>query len=131
MTNQEIFNKVWKHLKKQNHPALNNSGTCVYRTKNGLKCAIGCLIPKKLYTLELEGESIYGLRDLYGTPKLKNILPKVGIKKQSYKLCENLQEIHDSAEYIDLVEYESYWDFWKPRLISCAKNFRLKLPEKE
>lgn len=45
MNRQEIFNKVVKHLLTQNERAVDKDGFCSYKTHNGLKCAIGALIP--------------------------------------------------------------------------------------
>lgn len=55
MTEQEIFDKVAEHLQKQGHRALNEDGVCVYRGKNGTKCAVGALIPDELYDSKIEG----------------------------------------------------------------------------
>ena len=53
MTNQEIFTKVKNHLLTQNRKAT-EWGICRYRTTNGLKCAVGCLIPAEEYTDSIE-----------------------------------------------------------------------------
>ena len=45
MNRQEVFDKVAIHLLTQNAKALNSGGLCVYKTPNGLRCAVGCLIP--------------------------------------------------------------------------------------
>ena len=63
MNRQEIFDKVANHLLTQNAQAetfvSNESGAvyniCAYRTDDGLKCAVGCLIPDELYSFKLEG----------------------------------------------------------------------------
>ena len=57
MTNQQIFNKVAKHLLKQGRRARDGNG-CAYRGENGTKCAVGCLIPDALYDDRLEGSSV-------------------------------------------------------------------------
>jgi hypothetical protein len=53
MTAQEIFDKVINHLLQQGGPALNynydDDPVCRYRSNNGLKCAVGCLIPDDQY----------------------------------------------------------------------------------
>jgi hypothetical protein len=45
MTKQEIFDKVAAHLLTQRKRCVNQTGDCVYRSDDGLKCAAGCLIP--------------------------------------------------------------------------------------
>jgi len=61
---QTIFNRVKKHLLKQNEKALTDMGKCRYKAKSGLKCAIGCLIHKKYYDEDIEdnGASEYLVR---------------------------------------------------------------------
>lgn len=45
---QKIFDKVSKHLVKQNKKATKD-GSCVYRGDNNLRCAIGALIKDEFY----------------------------------------------------------------------------------
>ena len=53
MNAQEIFDTVAKHLAKQGHQARNGA-TCSYRTPNGDKCAVGCLIIDEEYSPEMD-----------------------------------------------------------------------------
>ena len=53
---QQVFNKIVKHLLKQNKQSI-TSASCRYFGDDGLKCAVGCLIPKKLYIPEIEGRA--------------------------------------------------------------------------
>ena len=53
-TEQEVFNTVGNHLLTQREQAISASGSCVYLSCNGLKCAVGCLIPLEDYKLEYE-----------------------------------------------------------------------------
>lgn len=48
MTNQEIFEKVAKHLLDQGRRSTlatptGDEGACAYRGTGGAKCAVGCL----------------------------------------------------------------------------------------
>ena len=45
MNRREIFNRVSAHLLKQNAKAVDEYGSCCFLTTDGLRCAIGCLIP--------------------------------------------------------------------------------------
>ena len=45
MDRRKIFDTVVAHLKAQGKQAKNITGSCSYLTQDGLKCAIGCLIP--------------------------------------------------------------------------------------
>lgn len=93
MDKQEVFEYVVKHLFVQGKRASNNQGGCKYLTDDGLKCAVGCLIPTEIYDplMELSG-NIRNLITDFGP-----ILPKE-IKRYS-SLLFSLQIIHDSSEY--------------------------------
>lgn len=115
MTNQEIFNKVYKHLLTQNKQAVSynlfygqKNKLCKYRSKN-LKCAIGCLIPDKLYSKNMEGLSVEELAIEY---------PELGFKKGNIRLLGDLQSIHDLYDPT----------LWKQELKDIAKEFKLKIP---
>lgn len=58
---QDIFDRVVSHLAKQGRPAYHSQGGCLYRTPEGLSCAIGCLIPDSVYKFSMEGMSVLGL----------------------------------------------------------------------
>lgn len=46
---QEVFNLVVEHLFTQGRPAYDGNRGCMYRTHDGLRCAVGVLIPDDLY----------------------------------------------------------------------------------
>ncbi len=59
---QATFNKVYKFLVAQGRPSVDKTTEqCLYRhqLRNGkvLKCAVGCLIPNRLYTPRMEGKT--------------------------------------------------------------------------
>ncbi len=85
MTEQELFNKVCTHLAQQKKRALDVAKNCRYRTKDGLKCAIGCLIADDRYMPELEHFSIRQLRDA----------GIVGTKDIDITFLASLQSAHD------------------------------------
>lgn len=106
MDQQKIYSRVRKHLLKQGRPAhlpYGFEGECAYRTTDQdgkvLKCAIGCLIPFRLYTPELEGTSIDGLR------VLTTVREALGdtIELDDVSLLQRLQSIHDRTE-------PEYWE---------------------
>jgi hypothetical protein len=84
---QEIFEFVAKHLLTQKEPALDESGDCVYRGENNLKCAVGCLIPDSLYRSEIEYVSFSYLNSFF--PSISNYPQKCR------NLVCSLQDIHD------------------------------------
>ena len=53
-SSQEIFNLVVEHLFKQGRPAYDGVQGCMYRTHDGLRCAVGVLIPDDLYDKAFE-----------------------------------------------------------------------------
>jgi len=88
MNEQETFDKVVEHLRKQNELSQRN-GTCLYRGPNGLKCAAGCLIPDELYEARMEGKIVSA-----------SILNKV-FKDYNIDLIGSLQKCHDYTEIED------------------------------
>ena len=84
MTNQEAFDTIVRHLRNQGRQAIDGEGACCYRTQDGLKCAVGCLIPDDKYGTDIEGKSV-------------TILPRtsLGLEDVSCSLLEYLQHTHD------------------------------------
>lgn len=104
MTTQEIFDKVVTHLLTQKVQSEEND-LSKYYGPNGLKCAVGCLIPPDLYNSVIEGISIsleynpFGiLTKSNGEYTLTKILSSIGISENtpSRKLLMRLQIIHDN-----------------------------------
>ena len=86
-------------------------GRCAYRGPDGLQCAIGCLIPDRLYDPKMEGNEMGNIVNLMVTyPKLRKFLGK---KNDDFLL--ELQRAHDFDEVKS----------WKSRLRSIAKRYRL------
>lgn len=83
---QEIFDYVVNHLYTQGKPAKDFIGNCVYRNKQGLMCAVGCLIPDDVYVKEMEGESVGTISEIFDLPA----------EIYEYKeMLRNLQGVHD------------------------------------
>lgn len=95
MTNQQIFDKVVKHLLTQGEKSVVKSATnaniCKYRGPEGLMCAIGALIPDEAYSPDWEGISVGGII----TPLRR--AAAIGPETKSTFLLD-LQKIHDHAE---------------------------------
>ena len=124
LTQQEIFTKVVLHLQQQREPAMHN-GTCLYKTKRGLKCAVGCLLEPAAYSPDLEGVGIGTLLDKNEHLRVKLLRAallnsRVDVDDaETLKLLSQLQGIHDAC----LVED------WPARLRDTAKDFNLTMPE--
>lgn len=110
MTLQQIFDKVTKHLLTQNKISEDYFG-CVYRGDNGLKCAVGCLIPDHLYHDSIENKTV-------DSPEVSAIMKQIipGYNSRKEELLMRLQEIHD--------EFETF--VWKTKLQELALTFNLK-----
>ena len=124
MTNQEIVTKVARHLLRQRKKAREN-GRCRYRTKTGLRCAIGCLIPKRLYNpiiddpvdAVLAGDFCESRgHDDPGEDKAFEIGRKIGLTYRNFRLLSSLQNIHDQRSPGD----------WREELQSLVRKHRLK-----
>jgi hypothetical protein len=98
MNEQDIFNKVAAHLLKQNKASMiigaHSFPLCKYRSFDGLKCAIGCLIPDEDYDPAIDDGN--GL-------EIGRALPYIGVKTRteigSYlPLLRKLQHIHDQHD---------------------------------
>jgi len=111
MNRQEVFNTVRKHLLKQNAKAETWGGSCRYRTAEGLKCAVGCLIASEHYhpdfegltpTLEgAEGDGAEGDSPISRTKRLlRAIADSLGIPEitsEDASFLKELQSIHDDC----------------------------------
>ena len=118
MTNQEIFNKVYKHMLKQGRRSLLNymDGMCAYRGNDGLKCAVGCLIEDENYFFGLERFSAHSVA-------VQVALAKSGVDNihqgNTLELIGALQKIHDMTEPSS----------WERNLKAVALNYGLTVPE--
>lgn len=93
LTDQEVFDKIVGHLRRQNSKSLSGliGGTCKYRGANGKMCAVGCLIPDNQYTRGLE----------FLAPdhdELRDILSQFTL---NFPLLKTLQSIHDQEHVAD------------------------------
>lgn len=104
MSKQEIFTRVAVHLLRQGEPSM-NSGQCQYRGPNGLKCAVGVLIPDELCTPSfLEFENGAGVM----SADVQKALITAGVLREddfaSFIFLRDLQIIHDTCPPTDWQE---------------------------
>ena len=128
MTKQEIFNKVWLGLSGQNWrksrtnlETLNTFGAM--RGKNGLKCAIGHIIPDDRYRPEFEGKDIDSLSIEFG------LFPLAGAhgfesEGEYHDFLQDLMSAHDSAYK------ENFQPKMKQSFIEVASHWGLEIPQK-
>ncbi len=104
MTNQEVFDKVARHLLTQGKRAVSASqpGKCQYRGADGLKCAVGCLIQDEYYSADFEGAAAPSMteRGLSGTDERQRdlliaSLEASGIVPDNWPILVRLQMVHD------------------------------------
>lgn len=94
MSRQAIFTKVAEHLLTQNERARGfdhsfGYNRCMYRTDDGKKCAIGCLIPDDRYSSALEGKIVFD------SGVFEAIDPDLGATRDDFGFLDSLQNIHD------------------------------------
>ena len=98
MKRQDIFDTVVRHLRAQKQRALEKHGMdmCAYRAPDGLKCAIGCLIPDELYDPLFEGKSAFWLLT-NNAPEARAVRVFCGASTDQtvVSLMSALQDIHD------------------------------------
>jgi len=96
MDEQVIYDKVCAHLAQQKTKSkVDGADVCCYRTPDGKRCAIGCLIPDEMYRPEMEidihgkpGASVFRLMDVSA-----DFRALIGI--ENLMLCTHLQRAHD------------------------------------
>lgn len=105
---QEIFDYVVAHLAKQGERAYNKkTGACAYRTPDGKKCSVGCLLTDDLYAQVIEGNAVDELRFFHRIPE------------RTQGLLKDLQNGHDSCRVLFTpLELDS-------QLLETAKKFNL------
>ena len=111
LSRQEIFDKVASHLLTQGKQSTDLDGNCLYRRADGLKCAIGCLIPDELYDVEMEGADIAMLAE-----RIPGTLKAIGLSPVDFNYAGSLQLIHDSYSP----------EHWVAQLYRMARDFGLK-----
>jgi hypothetical protein len=91
----EIHQEVITRLKAQGSRGTSQDGErCHYRTPNGLKCAVGVLIPDDLYNPSREGHKV---RTLFNEHTSLHTLFSPDILEEAIDLLAQLQHIHDMS----------------------------------
>jgi len=100
MSMSRIFYKVKKHLLKQNaHSQAESMDTCAYRGDNGLKCAVGCLIPDKMYSYAMEEQGVD--KDIVTKALVSVLGVNVCKREEKIRLLRDLQYTHDTFPPVD------------------------------
>lgn len=131
LTMQEIFDKVVNHMLTQGkrsavqRPYL-TSQACLYRGPDGLKCAVGCLIPDSEYSTAFDDPDINtGVAQLLAVmPKFGSALREGGVDTDDRRIVSmlaSLQNVHDEFKPRD----------WRQQLESKARIFGLQFNWKD
>lgn len=122
-TKQEDFSKVWNHfVVKKNPPSKESPNTfCRYRGNDGLRCAIGILLPDELYSPRMEGRGVVGLL------KLGKEL-EAWIRSHNVHLLVALQNAHDNAAEVAVRGKVDFHKSLEKRLRMVATMFECEIP---
>jgi hypothetical protein len=110
-TPQQVFDQCKAHLLEQNCKSLtdpNESGSCAYRGKNGLKCAAGCFIGDDEYVREMDIPNDEGTN-------WSSLIKKGLVPDYHSSLIRELQKVHDMHKPED----------WPSELTRVAREFSL------
>ena len=122
---QQVFDVVATHLFTQGKQAR-EGGNCQYRTKAGLKCAVGALITdeswEKLRQQNFTNGGPVGILQLLPEAFEPIIPAAMATDKRMLELLAALQRLHDSEAYAVFHNTR-----WKHRLYFIAANFELSI----
>lgn len=116
MDQQEIFNRVVRHLLAQGRRAVDEAGDFAYRGCEGGTCSIGCLIDDEHYSREFENERLVDSRDIQHA-----VAASIGqkLRADDIALLQSLQDVHDGTPV----------DLWPVSLAGVAADYGLTMPE--
>lgn len=111
MNDQEAFTIMVNHLRQQKARSVHPSSEreCAFRGRDGMKCAVGALIPDDAYDLDMEGRSLISLLEWEGMAFLRSVNPNL--------LCY-MMSLHDHRSI----------DSWEYHFSMVAKKFSLTVP---
>jgi hypothetical protein len=114
---QEVFDIVVNHLFTQGRPAYDVAQGCMYRAPDGLRCAVGVLIPDDLYDPEFETNS---------SDKVIHDLFKSGLAdwREHEKLLLALQDTHDNSVRTSVYDFNT--TALRKQLLKVAAEFSLE-----
>jgi len=113
LTNQSAFDTMVNHLLKQGEKSrAYDRSTCLYRNPDGLKCAIGAILPDDLYVSSMENKLAQSLMHDY--PTIGQLWENLSIN-----LLAKMQYIHDNRAVSE----------WYDEFKAIADDFNLSMPE--
>jgi len=107
---QDIFDQASNHLLTQMEKSRIKD-MCLYRSDDGLKCAVGCFIADDEHSEDMEGECV---EMLIINGRMSSI------SRDRLKLLDKLQSIHDDLDPVQ----------WSSALEGIAEEFNLNFTAK-
>lgn len=106
--NKEIYELVMSKMCEQNAQSVNDSGTCMYRGPNGLKCAVGHLIDDEAYSEKLECKTI---DSIYVQEAVTQSCSRLGfvVDYSTFKLLSHMQQVHDGYSKHNHKQFDIYF----------------------
>lgn len=92
---QKYFDKVVKHLRKQGKKSMQADGYCMYRGPDNTRCAIGALIPNRLYRKKMDTGANFITKILKLFPTVFKHFGEPDTEAQQF--LSDLQAIHDGS----------------------------------
>jgi len=122
---QRICDEIVPALLKQNARSVSATGHCVYHGPNGLRCAVGMLIPSDIDTKEIEATGIENCDTqdfLWAHAPLFYNSPDLGEDEKDYifNMLERFQDIHDTSS--------KGADTWLAQLQEVVDEYGLVMP---
>jgi len=119
MTAQEVFDKAVNGIRAQGRRSIGSDDRCLYRGPNGLKCAVGQLIPNEEYAENMESLSLI---EICGQAR-PHTKPTIASLATHYDLLLELQTAHDvglcaapPTTVVELYEKHDWYNFNKKPL---------------
>lgn len=100
---QTAFDTMVAHLRRQGERAFNGQ-SCLYRTNDGLKCAVGALIPDEEYRESFEGVSAWKL--------IQDGLVSNLDKKDAEFFAAAQNQLHDTNSALSEDNFKDFADCW-------------------
>lgn len=123
-TDQQMFDMALEGVRGQDYEQsviINKHGEriCTYRGANGLKCAVGHMIPDELYDpkMDCSAETASGI----SVEILVLRFPKVGDLLPNSNLLGRLQEVHDRMDRLPGKHAETF----EADMAQIAKKYKL------
>lgn len=124
LSNQEAFNIMVRHLRRQGSPC-EVGFDCAYRGGNERMCAVGAIIPNRMYDESFEGHNIGALLDLHysrdtdiiETPELLEL--RYFLRHINVEMLTEMQYVHDNMA-------PEKWEYQWPLI---ANKHVLQIPE--